>query len=402
MKFNILFFVLLFTLSTTAQNNLISYFDWDSNPLTNSTYGPNASSVSSSAFSDSLGSSNTNGLNAGNNPKKNINLIIPGSYFDVDGIHVSIDFQREENTGYFFTRGNSLKFGMTSGKLRIQYRLSDGNGGYVQHVHTNLYTIPNDDVFRNYAFSYNHTTGKATIEVDSLEIWSSNEDIQPLYWVGAGNMVIGSGMDGTGYNNTFFDNARISEIMGDVLPIDYLTFSVLESSNLPLLKWKTVNEKNNSKFIVEKSYDGLEFFAIGKVNGKNNSSDINEYSFLDEEYKKGGTVYFRLNQIDNEGKNTHSKILTFLSEIKSTELVKVYPSLLDQPNQELTLEFQSDKDAPINLNIFSINGKLLNTRSLHVTKGNNLLFINSKIENHGSYILMAESNGKIYSSKLVY
>lgn len=402
MKTQILSLLITFPIILSAQSNLISHFTWDNNSTTQADVGPNATSISASSYSDINGVNNTNGLNAGNNPKKDINLVLPGHHFDVDGIEMEIDFQRDESTGYFYSRGNSIKFGISSGKLRIQYRLSDGTGGYIQHVHTNLFSVPFDDTYRTYKFSYNNFTGEATVSVNSVVIWSKTESGEPLFWSGAGDMIIGSGLDGTGYNKTFLDNSKISEIVDVVLPIQFQIISIENENNLPKVGWETLYEKENSHFLVEKSNDGIEFENIGIVDGSGNSNSSIEYSFLDEEYNNGEKVYYRINQVDKEGKNTFSKTLTYVTDINANQLSNVYPTLLNQPNQELTLEFQSINELPINLSIYSINGKLLSVKTIGLNKGNNLILLDSKIENRGNYILIAENNGNVFSSKLVY
>ena len=290
MKTKILSLLIAFPLLLNAQINLISHFTWDNNPVSQADFGPDATSISASSFVDINGANNTNGLNAGNNPKKDINLILPGYHFDVDGIEVEIDFQREENSGNFFARGNCLKFGISSGKLRIQYRLSDGMGGYVQHTYTNLFSVPFDDTYRTYTFRYDPYTQEATVSVNSVEIWSKTESGQPLYWNGAGDMLIGSGLDGTGFNKTFLDNSKISEILPVILPVQFQILSIEPENSLPKVKWETVFEKNNSHFLVEKSYDGQTFEKIGEVSGAGNSNSTQQYSFLDENYNKGDVI----------------------------------------------------------------------------------------------------------------
>ena len=403
MKKTLLSIVTILSTSVFAQNmTVISCFDWNSNPITSATIGPDATSVSSSAYSDSLGTNNTNGLNAGNNPKKNVHLVLPGSYFNVDGIEVSIDFRRDENTGYFFTRGNSLKFGMTSGKLRVQFRLSDGNGGYVQHVHTNLFNIPKDGNFRNYAFKYDQNTGEAKVIVDTVVVWSNIESGEPMYWNGAGNMIIGQAMDGTGYNNTIFDNAKISEIHSDVLSVEYLNFSIKEKNELPILDWSTANERNNSHFLIEKSDEGKGFIEVGKVLGNGNTNEINEYSFEDANYEKGESAYYRINQIDLEGKSNVSKIVKFEININKDLLANVYPTVLSNENEVINVEYNSTNDDVLRVSTYNMSGELLSSKSQPITEGKNLFQFDSQINNKGNYILVVEKSNKVYTSKIVY
>ena len=122
-------FVLITTLSFSINAQIISQFDWNSGLPTTATVGPNATSVSSSAYISTGGKGGTNGLNAGT-PKMDINLIIPGSpTFDVQGIDLSIDYQRDESQLDLVKRGASLLINISGGNVSVSYRVKDGAGG---------------------------------------------------------------------------------------------------------------------------------------------------------------------------------------------------------------------------------------------------------------------------------
>lgn len=402
MKTNLLFTLFLIPFFISAQNELISHFAWDSDPTSIAEVGPNASSISTSAYSDSLGVNNTNGLNAGRSPKQDINLVLPGSFFDVDGIEISIDYNRKENTGYFFTRGNSLRFGMTSGRLRIQYRLNDGNGSYIQYTYTNIYDIPFDNKYRNYSFSYNHNTGEAVVKVDTTVVWSKIESGEPLYWVAAGDMIIGEFMDGNGDNETTLDNAKIYKVLDVVLPVTYLSLSITDENDFPKLFWETSNEKNNSHFLIEKSYDGKDFETISKLEGNGDSKKINKYEFVDLSYLYGQKTFYRLNQVDKEGKSSYSKTLTFDKNILITEIQKVYPSKILTNNEIINIDFISTESSFIDINLYDLNSKLVSSKKQKVNKGLNIISLDSKIETKGIYILVIDKNQEIFTHKVIY
>jgi hypothetical protein len=127
-----------------STGQIISHFEFDSNPVTTATVGPDASSISTSATSSPGGVGGTNGLNAGL-PKRDIEMVIPGSpTFDVGGIDISFDYQRDENSGTFLERGQSLSInGFNS--LSVQYRVDDGGGSFEAVNSGNIYGIPNDN-----------------------------------------------------------------------------------------------------------------------------------------------------------------------------------------------------------------------------------------------------------------
>ncbi len=60
---------------------------------------------------------------------------------------------------------------------------------------------------------------------------------------------------------------------GSLLPLTLLDFTVTKNGNIAQLKWQTANEVNTSHFDIERSTDGVNFTAIGKVDAAGNSFD---------------------------------------------------------------------------------------------------------------------------------
>lgn len=65
--------------------------------------------------------------------------------------------------------------------------------------------------------------------------------------------------------------------------------------------WSTASELNNDHFDIERSSDGYEFESISLIKGAGTSNDISDYSYVDEEVPSG-TVYYRLKQVDFDGR----------------------------------------------------------------------------------------------------
>ncbi|MEM9830858.1 MAG: T9SS type A sorting domain-containing protein [Bacteroidota bacterium] len=91
------------------------------------------------------------------------------------------------------------------------------------------------------------------------------------------------------------------------LPVEFLEFTAEAQRFSVLLKWKTASEENNDFFEVQRSKDGESWEKIGIVDGAGNSSSIVSYSYKDEN-PLVGTIYYRLRQVDFDGKFDYSKI----------------------------------------------------------------------------------------------
>jgi hypothetical protein len=109
-----------------------------------------------------------------------------------------------------------------------------------------------------------------------------------------------------------------------VLPIELITFNGNLEDDYSKLYWQTITEINNDYFILEKSADGIVWRDIAKIDGAGNSTQIKNYSFNDYELLPE-IMYYRLKQVDFDGKKTNSQIVTIQNSIYSGVLT-VFPN----------------------------------------------------------------------------
>ena len=69
------------------------------------------------------------------------------------------------------------------------------------------------------------------------------------------------------------------------------------------INWKTEAEINNDYFIIECSHDGKSFQQINKQFGAGNSNKTLDYYFIDYIDKPVEYLYYRLTQVDFDGKS---------------------------------------------------------------------------------------------------
>lgn len=376
--------LLIVCIGNPVNAQIISQFTWDADPVTAAIIGPDATSVSTSAFSDAGGTGGTNGLNAGL-PKLDVNMVIPGSAtFDINGIDVSFDYQREESIGTFVRRGASLSINGCA-NLSVSYRVDDGLGGFATVSSGNVYAIPNDDTYRNYRFYYMPATGEGALLVDGAIVWTNNgPDSRNLYWTGAGDLEVGVGVDGTGLNNTFMDNLIIANIFDSPLPIElnYFTAEPSEGPNVVNCLWETLSEVNNDFFNVQRSVDGVFWSSIGEIDGAGNSFTRTNYSFVDGS-PLPGISYYRLKQTDFDGHNTVSSPVSVNFKYGSTNAFTVYPN----PSKD-NLIIEMNMILLEEVKVFNMLGQVVQIQILPVI--NNRYSIDVSNLNAGVYIIQIE------------
>jgi hypothetical protein len=95
----------------------------------------------------------------------------------------------------------------------------------------------------------------------------------------------------------------------NILPVDLLSISAEAEENAVILRWKTASEENNAYFDIEKSFDGKNWAFVNRVNGAGNSAKTKNYAVFDYE-PAAGTSYYRLKQVDYDGKFSYSKTVS--------------------------------------------------------------------------------------------
>jgi hypothetical protein len=101
--------------------------------------------------------------------------------------------------------------------------------------------------------------------------------------------------------------AFISKMINAPVPVEFGSFTYDNLSNGVKLKWITVTETNNSHFEIERRKYNSDWTKIGEKSGAGNSTSPRDYSFSDLVLRGNGIYYYRLRQVDYNGKSKYSK-----------------------------------------------------------------------------------------------
>jgi hypothetical protein len=85
-----------------------------------------------------------------------------------------------------------------------------------------------------------------------------------------------------------------------ILPVELIDFTGQVNERDVYLNWSTASEMNSESFVIERSFDGVEYEEIGLVEAQGNSQSQKSYSFLDRTAQTG-LVYYQLRQTDTNG-----------------------------------------------------------------------------------------------------
>lgn len=172
-----------------------------------------------------------------------------------------------------------------------------------------------------------------------------------------------------------------------ILPVELLFFHAELLEKNVLLQWITASEENNSHFEVERSENGKAFKGIGVVKGAGTSLELQNYTFEDEN-PIDGTSYYRLRQVDFDGTEDFSSIVTVNKKGESTKF-DVFPNPASNSIQV--------KGGDIALvRIYSVEGKLVKEVLLNDNQNVN---INDLVE--GMYQVQLIKNNEISTKNLI-
>lgn len=136
------------------------------------------------------------------------------------------------------------------------------------------------------------------------------------------------------------------------------------------LEWTTKTETNNAGFQIEKSADGKSFSSIDVLKSRatdgNSSRDLN-YKYTDAKTIAAATAYYRIKQVDKDGKFTYSNIVMIKGrKVNDVQITSLFPN---PARQRFTLSLSSNEAKAVQLVITDVTGKTVLAKNLQVVAG---------------------------------
>lgn len=173
-----------------------------------------------------------------------------------------------------------------------------------------------------------------------------------------------------------------------ILPINLTSFNATKTSSSVSLNWATTNEINNNYFNVQRGNNGVDFSSIGTVATKasnGNSSSVLSYGFQDDLKSVVGTVYYRLKQVDNDGKFSYSNTLSVTNNDAAVQNVAVYPNPIASNKFNIKINVAANENAVIRM--VNATGKLVLSKAVQLSTGTNFVSLNNFNLSTGTYIV---------------
>jgi hypothetical protein len=182
--------------------------------------------------------------------------------------------------------------------------------------------------------------------------YSANANLTAAPQIGSGNYIVYNGTGSTvtltniqagvnyhyaviEYNGWYsaanYNTASILTSNGVTLPVTWLGFDGVYKHKTTQLVWSTAVEKNNKVFVVERSLNNKTFEAVGLVKGSGTTNMATKYQFSDVQLPDVSVLYYRLKQIDYDGKFNYSQVIKVnADEAEMETLFSVSPNPFEQ------------------------------------------------------------------------
>lgn len=139
-------------------------------------------------------------------------------------------------------------------------------------------------------------------------------------------------------------------------PVDFVDFTGQAVNGNVNLNWSTAIELNNDHFEIERSTDSNSWIQVGLVKGVGNSSDLQQYHFVDPG-PKPGIYYYRLKQVDFDGRYKYSK--TIQVRLASGDAFELFQNIPNPVSGTAVINYYVPRAANLRISLFDNTGRMI-------------------------------------------
>lgn len=182
------------------------------------------------------------------------------------------------------------------------------------------------------------------------------------------------------------------------IPVELTSFSANVIDGNIILNWNTATELNNQGFEIERSFDNKIFSKIGYVAGFGTTTENKSYSYTIDEINSNKS-YFRLKQIDFDGKFEYSNIIEVDGiSPKIFSLGQNYPNPF---NPSTRIDFSIPMETNVKISIYNLIGqKITEVVNSKFAAGNHSVNFSASNLSSGIYLYKIEADNFTSTKKM--
>ena len=277
--------------------------------------------------------------------------------------------------------------GLVAGTI-LSDAIGDDQGDYIAASKTIVCRVGNGATEKDGGILRHNETFEIEFKV-TVNNPGSNATVPPII-----NVARIEGYSDAGAKSTD-DGTAILEPQGGPLPVTLISFLANLNNQLVDVKWSTSMEINSSKYFIERSIDAINFNSIATTAAAGNSLTTKNYAIQDDVSAIASSlVYYRILQVDVDGKKSYSKVISIRLK-KANSNISVFPNPFKN-YVNINLDWSNNETA--NLKVFTLNGAELINNNVQLYKGNNYVFVNELMNlKAGTYFMVLNTTqGRIF------
>lgn len=177
----------------------------------------------------------------------------------------------------------------------------------------------------------------------------------------------------TAYDTTnYFNTYANPDICPTTLPVELSPLQASYKNKAVQLSWYTVTEANTQAFFIEFSSNGVDFTAAGSIAAAGNSNSRVNYNYT-HNTTAGGTLYYRVREVDADGRTTYSNI----TSVKIAGTVGVATSIYPNPfTEKVNFTITLETSVPVTVALYDANGRMIQKVIKQGQAGSNQVSLN--------------------------
>ncbi|MFT3947139.1 MAG: T9SS type A sorting domain-containing protein [Agriterribacter sp.] len=158
-------------------------------------------------------------------------------------------------------------------------------------------------------------------------------------------------------NTTTCASITLNVTTCSVLPVDFLQFNAVQQNSIIDLNWKILTTEQLSYFDVERSADGINFNAIGRIEAGTSFTGTGSFKYSDGDINADNNIlYYRIKVSSKDGGLKYSSILSVRLSGNTNSKIRISPN---PAVSSITMSFYSAMRGNVEYQLTDMTGKIV-------------------------------------------
>lgn len=167
------------------------------------------------------------------------------------------------------------------------------------------------------------------------------------------------------------------------LPVKLESFTAAAGKCAAVINWKTAEEINTDRFVVEQSADAVHFSTVATVAAKNIFGGA---SYQQTIAQNAPQTYYRLKIINTNGTYTYSSVISQKVSCGQVDAISIYPNPLNGADK-LSVHISTTYRGAVKLSVYNAQGQAILVKQVLVNNAETIYELGVKEIPQGAYLI---------------